>query len=109
MTQLAKRSRYKPTNQSKVRAEQRAAPEIGMSKPLVLQEMPSALPTLEWWRMPLKTLDFSMQLEYSTIRRFPIPAAVKENAKNTTPSPKMRKSKSQADLAPSEDCIVRAL
>ena len=38
-----------------------------------------------------------------------MPAAVKEKAKNTVPSPKVRKSKFQADLAPSEDSIVRAL
>jgi len=35
--------------------------------------------------------------------------AVKEKAKNPTPSPKTRKSKFQADLAPSEDGMVRAL
>ena len=36
-------------------------------------------------------------------------AAVKDKSKNTAPSPKVRKSKFQADLAPSEDSIVRAL
>jgi hypothetical protein len=36
-------------------------------------------------------------------------ATVKEKAKNAVPSPKVRKSKFQADLAPSEDSIVRAL
>ena len=35
--------------------------------------------------------------------------AIKEKAKNPTPSPKTRKSKFQADLAPSEDTMVRAL
>jgi hypothetical protein len=35
--------------------------------------------------------------------------AIKEKAKNPTPSPKTRKSKFQADLAPSEDGMVRAL
>jgi hypothetical protein len=34
---------------------------------------------------------------------------IKEKEKNPTPSPKMRKSKFQADLAPSEDGMVRAL
>jgi hypothetical protein len=35
--------------------------------------------------------------------------ATKEKAKNPAPSPKTRKSKFQADLAPSEDGMVRAL
>lgn len=35
--------------------------------------------------------------------------AIKEKTKNPTPSPKTRKSKFQADLAPSEDGMVRAL
>ncbi|MFP5205772.1 MAG: hypothetical protein ACLGSH_10475 [Acidobacteriota bacterium] len=35
--------------------------------------------------------------------------AIKEKAKNPAPSPKIRKSKFQADLAPSEDGMVRAL
>ena len=35
--------------------------------------------------------------------------AIKEKVKNPTPSPKTRKSKFQADLAPSEDGMVRAL
>lgn len=38
-----------------------------------------------------------------------MPAAVKEKSKNKAPAPKVRKSKFQADLAPSEDSIVRAL
>jgi hypothetical protein len=38
-----------------------------------------------------------------------MPASVKEKAKNVAPSPKVRKSKFQADLAPAEDSIVRAL
>jgi hypothetical protein len=38
-----------------------------------------------------------------------MPAAVKEKSKNTAPPPKVRKSKFQADLAPSEDGILRAL
>lgn len=38
-----------------------------------------------------------------------MPAAVKEKAKKSAPSTKVRKSKFQADLAPSEDSIVRAL
>jgi hypothetical protein len=38
-----------------------------------------------------------------------MPAAVKEKSKNKTPTPKVRKSKFQADLAPSEDSIVRVL
>ena len=38
-----------------------------------------------------------------------MPATVKEKSKNTAPSPKMRKSKFQADLAPSEDSMVRVL
>lgn len=36
-------------------------------------------------------------------------AAVKDKLKNAAPSPKVRKSKFQADLAPSEDSIVRTL
>ena len=35
--------------------------------------------------------------------------AIKEKTKNPTPSPKTRKLKFQADLAPSEDGMVRAL
>ena len=35
--------------------------------------------------------------------------AIKEKAKNSAPSPKTRKSKFQADLAPAEDGMVRAL
>jgi hypothetical protein len=38
-----------------------------------------------------------------------MPATVKEKSKNTGPSPKVRKSKFQADLAPSEDSMVRVL
>ena len=38
-----------------------------------------------------------------------MPAAVKEKAKKSAPPTKVRKSKFQADLAPSEDSIVRAL
>jgi hypothetical protein len=38
-----------------------------------------------------------------------MPATVNEKAKNAVPSPKVRKSKFQADLAPSEDSLVRAL
>ena len=38
-----------------------------------------------------------------------MPATVKEKSKNTAPSPKVRKSKFQADLAPSEDSMVRVL
>src|ERR1700735_3794761 len=56
-----------------------------------------------------KTLEFYVKKEYPMNRRTPMPAAVKEKAKNTVPSPKVRKSKFQADLAPSEDSIVRAL
>ena len=36
-------------------------------------------------------------------------AAVKVRAKNTAPSSKARKAKFQADLAPAEDSIIRAL
>jgi hypothetical protein len=36
-------------------------------------------------------------------------AAVKDKSKYTVPSPKVRKLKFQAELAPSEDSIVRAL
>jgi hypothetical protein len=36
-------------------------------------------------------------------------AAVKDKSKSTVLSPKVRKSKFQADLAPSEDTIVRTL
>jgi hypothetical protein len=36
-------------------------------------------------------------------------AAIKEKPKSSTQTPKLRKSKFQADLAPSEDSIVRAL
>jgi hypothetical protein len=38
-----------------------------------------------------------------------MPATLKEKSKNTAPSPKVRKAKFQADLAPSEDSIVRTL
>lgn len=38
-----------------------------------------------------------------------MPSAVKEKAKSTAPSPKIRKTKFQADLAPVEDSMVRAL
>jgi hypothetical protein len=38
-----------------------------------------------------------------------MPATLKEKSKNTAPSPKARKAKFQADLAPSEDSIVRTL
>ena len=36
-------------------------------------------------------------------------ATVNDKSKSTSPAPKARKSKFQADLAPSEDSIVRAL
>ena len=36
-------------------------------------------------------------------------ATVKDKSKSAAPAPKVRKSKFQADLAPSEDSIVRAL
>jgi hypothetical protein len=38
-----------------------------------------------------------------------MPIAVKEKSKNRARSPKIRKSKFQADLAPSEDSMVRVL
>jgi hypothetical protein len=38
-----------------------------------------------------------------------MPTAVKVRAKNTAPSSKVRKAKFQADLAPAEDSIIRAL
>ena len=38
-----------------------------------------------------------------------MPATVKEKSNNMAPSPKVRKSKFQADLAPSEDSMVRVL
>ena len=38
-----------------------------------------------------------------------MPATAREKSKNMAPSPKIRKSKFQADLAPSEDSMVRVL
>src|ERR1700691_3942937 len=56
-----------------------------------------------------KTLEFSHQQEYPLSRRTPMRATVNDKSKSTAPAPKVRKSKFQADLAPSEDSIVRAL
>jgi hypothetical protein len=57
-----------------------------------------------------KSLEISVQREYAFFSKgTSMPATVKEKAKNAVPSPKVRKSKFQADLAPSEDSIVRAL
>jgi hypothetical protein len=60
-----------------------------------------------------KALEFTLQSEYPIHRRTPMPSAVKGknkkapalSAKASTP----RKSKFQADLAPSEDSMVRVL
>jgi hypothetical protein len=58
-------------------------------------------------------LDFTMRSEYTLGRRTPMPQAVKEKSKKaaTLPAkvPTARKSKFQADLAPSEDSMVRIL
>src|ERR1700691_4036725 len=56
-----------------------------------------------------KTLEFSHQQEYPLSRRTPMRATVNDKSKSTAPAPKVRKSKFQADLAPSEDSMVRVL
>jgi hypothetical protein len=58
-------------------------------------------------------LDFAMHSEYHLQRRTPMPSSVKAESKKVTPlsakTPSPRKLKFQADLAPSEDSMVRVL
>jgi hypothetical protein len=56
-------------------------------------------------------LDFTMRSEYTLGRRTPMPPAVKSKKAVALPAkvPTARKSKFQADLAPSEDSMVRIL
>jgi hypothetical protein len=56
-----------------------------------------------------KLLEFSLHSEYDPHRRSHMPSVAKEKPKSTVSSPKVRKSKFQADLAPAEDSIIRAL
>jgi hypothetical protein len=60
-----------------------------------------------------KALEFTLQSEYPTHRRTPMPPTVKEKNKKaaalSAKTPTARKSKFQADLAPSEDSMVRVL
>jgi hypothetical protein len=56
-----------------------------------------------------KTLEFAVQSEYPLRRDVSMRTATKAKSKIPTLSPKTRKSKFQADLAPSEDSMVRAL
>ena len=56
-----------------------------------------------------KTLGYDIQSECPTRRVVTMRTATKEKSKMSAPSPKTRKSKFQADLAPSEDSMVRAL
>ena len=57
----------------------------------------------------LKALDFSLYSEYPYRRRDIMPPVARGKAKAAVPTVKIRKSKFQADLAPSEDSMVRAL
>jgi hypothetical protein len=67
--------------------------------------------------MNRNTLEFMLQKEYSLLRSTPMPPAVKEKSKRTAQAPakilaqpkRTHKTKFQADLAPSEDQMVRAL
>jgi hypothetical protein len=63
--------------------------------------------------MNLFTLDYATHSEYILGRRTPMPPAVKEKSKNVAAlpakAPSPRKLKFQADLAPSEDSMVRIL
>lgn len=56
-----------------------------------------------------KTLEFSVQPEYTVPEGIPMRTAIQEKVKNPNPRPKTRKLKFQADLAPSEDSMVRSL
>src|ERR1700722_10090304 len=59
--------------------------------------------------MSPKELEFYPRQEYPLSRRTPMRATVKDKSKSMAPAPKVRKSKFQADLAPSEDSMVRVL
>ncbi len=60
-----------------------------------------------------KTLEFTTHSEYTLDKRTSMRPAVKEKSKNVAPlpakAPSPRKLKFQADLAPSEDSMVRIL
>jgi hypothetical protein len=63
--------------------------------------------------MNRKTLEFAVKSEYPLTRRISMPSALKEKSKKTvaltTKAATHRKTKFQADLAPSEDSMVRIL
>jgi hypothetical protein len=63
--------------------------------------------------MNRKTLEFMPQSEYSVDRSIPMPSATRKKpsapATQARSKPKVRKTKFQADLAPSEDQMVRHL
>jgi hypothetical protein len=61
--------------------------------------------------MNRKILDFTTHSEYTLGRRTPMPPAVKSRKTAVLPAkaPTARKTKFQADLAPSEDSMVRIL
>lgn len=61
--------------------------------------------------MDRKPLDFVINSEYLLNRSTPMPRPVRQKSKIPVPAkvPKMRKTKFQADLAPSEDSMVRVL
>jgi hypothetical protein len=67
----------------------------------------------EFEDMNRKSLEFTMHSEHTLGRRIPMPPAAKEKSKKMAAlpgkAPTSRKTKFQADLAPSEDSMVRVL